>query len=207
MFSLAPHSRWPARSFHTPTAADGSEFPILVLAYGFRRSDGVIQKTRLTKVRTSVNLALVWAPINGFKGHWFKGDYPKILMENKIKTQQHIRNNAGVFEYLAFALSGGDAIWDKLMCVSNWIDLTCHVFDTVYPWNQNAYAGEPRAPPGQIASLRALYAYWIDDHLADLERNQARWAADASSVYQAQHPPTAEETKDRAWIQSAFGPD
>ncbi|PQE17133.1 glycosyl hydrolase family 18 protein [Rutstroemia sp. NJR-2017a BBW] len=179
---------------NTPTAEDGSEFPILVIAYGFGRSDGVEYNTRLTVKRTQANLAL------------FK-DYPSILKESKTKTQQSIRTQAGVFQFLAFKPPNGDAIWNKWMRVSNWIDLTCYVFDEQYPWNQNAYDGEPRAPPGQTASLRALYAYFIDNHLAKLEDNQARWAADASRVYQARHPATAEQKKDRAWIDSAFGPN
>ncbi|KAJ8059166.1 hypothetical protein OCU04_012140 [Sclerotinia nivalis] len=91
------------------------------------------------------------------------------------------------------------------MRVSNWIDLTCYVFDPLYPWGQGSYAGEPTAPQGQSHSLRAQYAYWIDQHLAALEAQQATWAAQATRDYQKIFPPTAEQTedkqaKDRAWI-------
>ncbi|KAK6593441.1 glycosyl hydrolase family 18 [Botrytis cinerea] len=116
----------------TRTQADGSEFPINVMTYGFGRSDGVYAGTRLTKARTQANLALLVAEVSGDKGTWFRLANPAIVVNNKRMSQENIRNAAGVFNYLAFAPPGGDAIWNKWMRVSNWIDLTCYVFDTEY---------------------------------------------------------------------------
>ncbi|KAK6592195.1 glycosyl hydrolase family 18 [Botrytis cinerea] len=116
----------------TRTQADGSEFPINVMTYGFGHSDGVYAGTRLTKARTQANLALLVAEVNGDKGTWFRLANPAIVVNNKRMSQENIRNAAGVFNYLAFAPPGGDAIWNKWMRVSNWIDLTCYVFDTEY---------------------------------------------------------------------------
>lgn len=116
----------------TRAQADGSEFPINVMTYGFGRSDGVYAGTRLTKARTQANLALLVAEVSGDKGTWFRLANPAIVVNNKRMSQENIRNAAGVFNCLAFAPPGGDAIWNKWMRVSNWLDLTCYVFDTEY---------------------------------------------------------------------------
>ena len=87
------------------------------------------------------------------------------------------------------------------MRVSNWIDLVLHTFDAEYPWGSRA-GDEPTAPPGKQPSLRALYAYWIDQELAGIEDNMTTWASDARTKFDAKHPRLSGPAK--TWRNEAF---
>lgn len=87
------------------------------------------------------------------------------------------------------------------MRVSNWIDLVLHAFDDKYPWGSRT-ADEPAAPPAKKASLRSLYAYWIDQELAGIEKTMVKWADDVQNAFDKKH--TNLKGKAEAWRDEAF---
>lgn len=190
------------------TDAQGGEIPVVLMAYGFGRSDGVNQGTRLTLQRTQANLALAYEAINGPKGVWFGQKQPSITGVSKSAVQERIRNGAGVFQYLAYTPTTGtpDAIWNKWMRVSNWIDLVLYTFDQQYPWGVGTYgAGEPTSANGGQGSMRSLYAKFIDEELASIETLAARWATETEFDWSTDYPQAGLSSRDLAWYNQAFG--
>ncbi|KAK3933773.1 putative glycosyl hydrolases family 18 protein [Diplogelasinospora grovesii] len=190
------------------TPANGDIVQI-VMAYGFGRSDGAISNNvRLTKNRGQQNLALVLRAINGAKSVWFGPGTPDTVHDDDKsanKGRQRIRNAASPFKYLNYAPNdGSEAVWNKWMRVSNWIDLVCFTFDQQYPWGMGQHAGEPTNSAG-TPSLRALYAYFIDAHLAAIEAKARAWSPNANADFNNFYPPT--NANERAWVNSAFGPN
>ena len=108
-----------------------------------------------------------------------------------------------MFGYLGFKGTdkGDDPVWNKWMRVSNWIDLVCHVFDEEYTWGSRA-ADEPKVPGGTRPSLRALYAYWIDQELAGIETKMEKWSTTIEKNFDAafKNPKGA----DKGWRDKAF---
>lgn len=183
----------------------GGDIGQAVMAYGFGRSDGVFGTARRTKALGQENLALTYQGINLVKGVWFGDNTPDTVSNkdnNPTQGRQRIRNAAGVFTYLNYVPAGtAEPVWNKWMRVSNWIDLVCFVFDQQYPWG--TMQGEPVSSAGQ-ASLRALYAYWIDRHLAGIEAKMTSWTAAAQSDFVKYYPPASQA--DTNWVTNAFGP-
>jgi chitinase len=94
-----------------------------------------------------------------------------------------------MFQFLNYAPAGAgtsavdEAIWNKWMRVSNWIDLVLYVFDNEYQWGHGR-PGEPvNTQPGGTASMRSLYAYWIDLELRSIETMTTQWSRDAQTEY------------------------
>ncbi|KAH8882031.1 hypothetical protein GQ53DRAFT_589853, partial [Thozetella sp. PMI_491] len=188
----------------TPAGGDRVQ---AVMAYGFGRSDGTTApNTLLPKARGQQNLALILKSINGVKGNWFGGDTPEFRttpFESVAAGRQRVRNGAAPFAYLNYnPTDGSEQVWNKWMRVSNWIDLVCYTFDQKYPWGQNMYAGEPTNSAG-TPSLRALYAYWIDIHLASIEVTARQWSTSAQAAFVSGHP--VNQPGDQGWIDAAFG--
>lgn len=186
-----------AINLRTPAAG---EFPITVMAYGFGRSDGVISGARLQKSRGQKNLALAFDEINGRKGNWFSGKTPDYFTgvnseDTRSKVAQRMRSAAGVFSYLNYIpTDGSEAVWNKWMRVSNWIDLVCHVFDQDYA--AGTIPGEPVNPNGGGA-MRSLYAKFIDAHLSAIEALAAGFSTSAAQDY-------ATYFSQDAWYNNAF---
>ena len=94
-------------------------------------------------------------------------------------------------------MANEDAIWNKWMRVSNWIDLVLHEFDAQYQWGTSNIPGEPERTgpnPNQLKpSLRALYAKFIDERLKAIEGKAASWTADVQKNYD----------KNKNWNQAA----
>lgn len=172
-----------AEIFIAGTSQSGAAL-LSVMLYQFGRSDS----PAFTKARTQQNLALASTVINGRKGVWFGGGVPDWTDKGRVKSPRaarfSIRNGAGVFRYLNYQGDGTtEAIWNKWMRVSNWIDLVLYTFDVTYPWGTGAVAGEPTTTGG-TASLRALYAFWIDINLGNIETRVKGWAPGAKQYYE-----------------------
>ena len=176
------------------------------MAYGFGRSDGTVGNTRLTKDRGSKCLTLLSRVINEKKGIWFSGHAPSVAPSisnpSNKRIRDHIRSVAGVFTYLAFEPAGTnpDSIWQKWMRTSNWIDLVCSYFDSQYAWGSRT--DEPITSSG-TASLRALYARFIDEYLATIEAKAATWSSLAERYYKQETPTMS--SQEAAWYRAAFG--
>lgn len=92
------------------------------------------------------------------------------------------------------------------MRVSNWLDLVFYQFDKQYPWGGNnpINVGEPTRNDGQIASLRGLYAHWIDNrYLLEIEKTAETWSGYCKSRMYSTH--TNMKPRDVAWMNDAFG--
>ncbi|KAK3337685.1 glycosyl hydrolases family 18-domain-containing protein [Cercophora scortea] len=185
-----------------------------VMAFGFARSDRPLGGTGglATKAMTERNFAIASAWINSPKEAWFAGGTPQPVKTNQDSNgdiRRNIRNAAGVFNYLHYTPSGtgsssDEAIWNKFMRVSNWIDLVCYRFDQTYPWGHSNRAGEPTtiATFGHGPSLRDLYAYWIRAYLQAIETKADAWAGSAKATYDQV---TGNTKAEKAWEESAFG--
>lgn len=188
-----------------------------VRAYGFGRSDGNLptggpDQGAVPKARGESHLVLADGKMNLMKGQWFRGANPSTGDESgKLgKDRFHIRNTAGVFPYLRWspsAPSSGDRfatvqpVWHKWMRVSNWVDLVCHHADQQIPWQD--WTDGPKPPGGGTPSLRALWAYFVEKHLEDIEDRAATWSALAAADYKTRH---GTQRGEPAWSNSAFGP-
>ncbi|GKT50966.1 mutanase Pc12g07500 [Colletotrichum spaethianum] len=196
------------------------------LALGFGRSDTIRVGNKFSKERSESHLALVQWETNNYKGVWMGGGTPR-YNPTKVKLKndrQTLRDIMATFTFLKFvppnALTGqkyakNEAIWNKWMRVSNWFDFVFSEFDRQFTaingWN--FWPGHPVNNAGGNPSLRALYAEFIEDQLATIERNVATFLADAERKYLNVHAPVNpqgvrvwDDDTDPAWYYSAFGP-
>lgn len=162
----------------------------------------------MTKARGESHLALLATPINKAKGEWFSKSTPSTGTSKQLKfNRRSIRNAVGVFVYLKWTPPTSSSepfptvepIWNKSMHVSNWIDLVCYAADKQIAWAQ---ADGPKDTGGGTPSLRALWAYFIEDELNDIERRAASWSKDAAEFYKKGYGTSRGEP---AWYDSAFG--
>ena len=86
------------------------------------------------------------------------------------------------------------------MRVTNWIDLVCFLADQQINWQ--LWPDGPKNSAG-APSLRALWAYFIENHLRQVETNAVGWVQTAANDYWGRHQNTWGEP---AWYNSAFGP-
>lgn len=106
--------------------------------------------------------------------------------------------------------SSGDAVWNKFMRTSNWIDMVLHEFDQTYQWGQDqrlVAMGEPlrRTPSSNTApSLRSMYAHWIDDHLTKAEEKASDWSTAANKNYKKDYEKDKKQTDYKKWMKAAF---
>src|SRR5690242_444897 len=114
--------------------------------------------------------------------------------------------------------ANADTIWKKWMRVSNWIDLVFDEFDRVYPWGSqpndepsigpaaNPLGPGPAAPAPAHASLRALYAYWIEKYMAEIETNADAWIDLAKKNFEKLWDKKKMTADERKWATYAFHP-
>ncbi|KAI0429383.1 hypothetical protein F5Y09DRAFT_342700 [Xylaria sp. FL1042] len=189
---------------------NGGEVPVILMAYGFGRSDGVKSVSggqvveRIPAARGNKNLVLLHENINGAKAIYFKKNKPDSswsTYNTQEKSRVEVRRGVGPFQYLAASdTAAGDTMWKKWARVSNWIDLVCHEFDQQYPWGSRA--DEPKNSAG-TASLRSLWAHFIDMELDEIETAAAAWARDAKTGFDKKWPKLSAAEKD--WRREAFG--
>ncbi|KAH9230227.1 glycoside hydrolase family 18 protein [Colletotrichum gloeosporioides 23] len=194
------------------------------VALGFGRSE--TQKNKFTKERTDSNLALVQWEINSGKATWMGFEKPSFNPSSDLEEDRRLLRNAmAVFSYLKFVPPGSatgqkyakvEAIWNKWMRVSNWIDFVFWEFDRQFTvrggWQ--AWPGAPVNNAGGNPSLRALYARFVEDSLAEIEATVASFCTTAEAAYLNAHGPLnaqgvrqwTDPTTDPAWYNSAFGP-
>ncbi|TDZ31411.1 hypothetical protein C8035_v005976 [Colletotrichum spinosum] len=182
-----------------------------IIAYGNARSDRLPADHRLTLDKTARNFAMVQDSVNLRKGVFFGRSKPGATSSKGQATanvdREWIRSHAAVFEYLGYKPSPGEtgeAIWNKWMRVSNWIDLVLHEFDNEYPWGHGNLAKlEPARDDKAKPSLRSFYAYWIDEYLSSIEKTAEKWAEDAKAGFDKKHgrPTTKDE---QLWWKKAF---
>jgi hypothetical protein len=106
----------------------------------------------------------------------------------------------GAFQYLAASDVTTDTMWKKWARVSNWIDLVCHEFDKQYKWGTDT--GEPKNSAG-TASLRSLWAYFIDIELKEIEDKAEIWAKDARKNFDNKWKNLT--PAEQRWWTAAFG--
>lgn len=90
------------------------------------------------------------------------------------------------------------------MRVSNWVDLVLHEFDQSYPWGR--HQDEPQTQGGGGQSLRAWYAYFIDDYLGGIEDRAQRWAVAAQAAFRRDYS-SHNDAASMQWLTKAFGPN
>lgn len=148
------------------------------MVFGFGRSDGAAGGP-FTKRRGEAHLVLVQQVINSVKGVWFKGNSPDYQRgANPTADRKLLRDSLGSYQYLQWTPPGGqaqagplpvtEAVWNKWMRVSNWIDLICWSFDNQFANNWGTWPGAPTNNAGGNPSLRALYARYIEDELLSI---------------------------------------
>ncbi|TDZ18095.1 hypothetical protein Cob_v008977 [Colletotrichum orbiculare MAFF 240422] len=182
-----------------------------IIAYGNARSDRLPADHRLTLDKTARNFAMVQDSVNLRKGVFFGRSKPGATSSKGQATanvdREWIRSHAAVFEYLGYKPSPGEtgeAIWNKWMRVSNWIDLVLHEFNNEYPWGHGNLAKlEPARDDKANPSLRSFYACWIDEYLSSIEKTAEKWAEDAKAGFYKKHgrPTTKDE---QLWWKKAF---
>lgn len=95
------------------------------------------------------------------------------------------------------------------MRTSNWIDLVLYEFDRTYRWGADparVALGEPKrigANANLPPSLRSLYAYWIDDHLKEVEKKAAKWHDEIKKNYNG-HAAYKKEPDHAKYMEAAF---
>ncbi|KAK1982729.1 hypothetical protein LZ30DRAFT_781107 [Colletotrichum cereale] len=129
------------------------------LVSGFGRSDIIRGENKFTMERSESHLALVQWEMNDCRGKWSRGNTPNFSLTagsaNLAKGRQRLRDIMPVCTYLKFtslnALTGqnyatNEAVWNKWMRVSNWIDLVLSEFDRQFTaingWN--IWPGHPK---------------------------------------------------------------
>ncbi|KAI1843073.1 hypothetical protein JX266_010762 [Neoarthrinium moseri] len=187
------------------------EIPVVLMAYGFGRSDGVKSVSgsqdveRIPADRGNKNLVLLHGNINGPKGIYFKKNKPDIAWKThttQLKSRLEVRRGVGPFQYLGAADGTTDTMWKKWARVSNWIDLTCHEFDKQYKWGSRT--DEPKNSAG-TASLRSLWAFFIDKELGEIEDKAATWATDAKVNFDKKWDLKTLTKDEKDWRDDAFG--
>lgn len=93
-------------------------------------------------------------------------------------------------------------MWKKWARVSNWIDLVCHEFDKQYKWGSRT--DEPKNSGG-TASLRSLWAFFIDQELDQIEDKAATWANDAKKSFDNKWKTNTLTKDEKDWREDAFG--
>ncbi|KAI0971243.1 carbohydrate-binding module family 18 [Xylaria arbuscula] len=164
------------------------------------------------------DLVLANNKMNRQKETLFQIHNPKVDHGSQRETMIYVRDVAAVFTYLAYIpapATNGEAIWNKFLRPSNWVDLVCHEFDAVYANARvnNPVAGEPsyRDPitnavrPGRI---RWLWKAFIDGTMATIETRASTYCTAASQLFVAsqQNPNPKYYTPGVAgWVTAAFG--
>ncbi|GLA25444.1 hypothetical protein AnigIFM63326_002145 [Aspergillus niger] len=124
-------------------------------------------------------MALLYDSTNGAKGVWVGGRLPnwKNVADKAKDTAKVIQTSASVFNYLQVPY-----ITSAWMVTSNSIEAACNAFDESF-WG-SAYANAapgtamngPARPAGVTSwGLRTAWCFWIDNHLAKIERNIGPW--------------------------------
>lgn len=98
-----------------------------------------------------------------------------------------------------------EAIWNKFMKVSNWIDHVFFVFDAVYDWKARS-DGPKNTKAGERPSLRSLYAYFIDSELSAIEKTAAAWSKASQEQFEKVWLPKATDDAPKHWSASVYGP-
>ncbi|KAI3325508.1 hypothetical protein HD806DRAFT_490497 [Xylariaceae sp. AK1471] len=184
------------------------EIPVVLIAYGFGRSDGVKSISggqdveRIPAARGNANLVLLHENINGPKGIYFKKNKPSIKKTTPLEFRLDVRRGVGPFQYLSAAeQSTTDTMWKKWARVSNWIDLVCHTFDQQYKWGSRA--DEPTNTAG-TPSLRSLWAFLIDLELGEIEAKAEEWATDAKRDFDKEWPMNKLSKDEKKWRDDVF---
>ncbi|KAL4962433.1 glycosyl hydrolases family 18-domain-containing protein [Aspergillus stella-maris] len=129
-------------------------------------------------------LVLYHTTPNGVKDRVLEGKYSSIKGPPKAKMDT-IMNRASVFDYL-------ETLKDKWMKPGQDIELISDEFDRAYTsqHSQKSPAGtalkKPDKPRGVKSwGLRTLWCYWIDRHLAMVDKVQVAWYSTAKTRAQA----------------------
>ncbi|KAI1345743.1 hypothetical protein F5Y01DRAFT_322806 [Xylaria sp. FL0043] len=161
-------------------------------------------------------LVLAHDKMNGVKGKLFAMEHPPADRGSMDSTVAYTKNLVGVFNYLGYSQnSKTEALWNKFLRPSNWVDLACSEFDAQYAKDRGnkAIVGEPTYtnPTTKVTrqgSMRWLWKAFIDATLADIETFAAAWCADASKLFVADSknpkPKYYTPSMDR-WVTAAFG--
>ncbi|KAI8197977.1 Mutanase, partial [Colletotrichum sp. SAR 10_65] len=196
-----------------------------IIAQGFGRSD--VRANRFPKDRSESLLTLTQWEVNQYKGTWMGGNSPNPRLGAGLEVDDRlkIRNAIATFTYLNFvppgALTGQkytkvEAIWNKWMRVSNWIDLVFYHFDLQFTaaggWA--TWPGHPVNSAGGNPSIRALYARFVEDRLTSIEANAAAFLSSVERGYPAAWSSINSQGQrvwrdvdtGEAWYNTAFNP-
>ncbi|KAK8104458.1 uncharacterized protein PG998_011491 [Apiospora kogelbergensis] len=83
--------------------------------------------------------------------------------------------------------------------VANWIDLVCHEFDEQHRWGS-----QPTNSAGK-ASLRSLWAYFIDKELEEIETKAKTLADSTETKFDKDFPASSLSPAEKKWYDDAFG--
>ncbi|KAI0445107.1 carbohydrate-binding module family 18 [Xylaria telfairii] len=164
------------------------------------------------------DLVLADAKMNRQKETLFKLQMPAPDQGSQAATMIYVKNVAAVFTYLAYipTVPNREAIWNKFLRPSNWVDLVCNEFDDDYATNRgnNPVAGEPtyRDPVTNVVRqgrMRWLWKTFIDATLATVEVKASTYCTIASRLFvmnQQNSNPKYYTPAVAGWVTAAFGP-
>ncbi|KAI1079051.1 hypothetical protein F5B20DRAFT_591046 [Whalleya microplaca] len=143
------------------------------------------------KVNTR-DLVLANGKMNLQKETFFKMQSPLVDQQSQTATMIYVKDIAAVFTYLAYipAQANSEAIWNKFLRPSNWVDLSCNEFDTAYAAarGNTAPAGEPTYTDPVTNTVRQgrmrwLWKAFIDGTLATVEARASMSCTAASQLF------------------------
>ncbi|KAI0428951.1 hypothetical protein F5Y09DRAFT_311592 [Xylaria sp. FL1042] len=123
------------------------------------------------------DLVLASTKLNSMKSVLFRKDSPTVDKGGQNETMAWVKTVISVFEYLKWGpVQNTEAMWNKFLRPSNWVDLVCNEFDTQYAAyrGNRPIAGEPtyKDPSTNVVrqgNMRWLWKAFIDDTLATVE--------------------------------------
>ncbi|OTA92708.1 glycoside hydrolase family 18 protein [Hypoxylon sp. CO27-5] len=163
-------------------------------------------------------LVLANGKMNRQKETFFKQQNPSVNQGSQTATMIYVRDVAAVFTYLNYIPNGPntEAIWNKFVRPSNWVDLVCNEFDTAYAAarGNNAAPGEPTYTDPATNTVRQgrmrwLWKAFIDGTLNTVEARANTYCTSASQLFVVtqQNPnPTYYTPQVGPWAMAAFGP-
>lgn len=173
-------------------------------------------------------LVLADGKMNRQKETFFGMHSPGVDKGDAASTMIYVKNVAAVFTYLDYAPTPtntvDEAIWNKFMRSSNWIDLVSADFQTRYLAQRAAAGGgvpgfngepvymDPATQVQSVGNMRWLWKTFIDASLATIEANARSYCTAVSQYFVAtaanpnpKYLITTGTSANGAWATNAFG--